>query len=113
MTMKQMESVLGRYFRSKSAKLEFFGKKGMWTVKAIWNLEGFFGSRDQVVAGTSGKTRKESLRMAISVLRWTGKTREESLRNMAASVLRWNGKGSLEELELEMDTFGIGVEGRK
>lgn len=96
MTMKQMESVLGRYFRSKSAELKIFGKKGVWTAKAICPaLEGISGSRDQVVAGAFGKTRKESL------------------RNMAASVLRWNGKESLEELELEMDTFGIGVEGRK
>ena len=91
-----MESVLGRYFRSKSAVLRVSGKKGMWTTKAIYPaLKGISGSRDQVVAGAFGKTRKESL------------------RNMAASVLRWKGKGSLEELELEMDTFGIGVEGRK
>lgn len=96
MTTKHMESVLGRYFRSRSAVFEVSGKKGLWTAKVIHpGFKGISGSRNRVVAYAFGKTRKESL------------------RNMAVSVLRCNGKGSLEELELEMDAFGIGVEGRK
>ena len=96
MTMKHTESVLGRYFRSKAAILEVSGTKGMWTAKVMYpELGGISGSRDQIVASAFGKTRKESL------------------RNMAVSVLIWTGKESLEELELEMDSLGIGLEGRK
>ena len=100
MTMKHMESVLGRYLRSKfplrtrSAVLEVSGTKGMWTAKVVCSQREF-PDRNVVISSAFGKTRKESL------------------RNMAASVLMWTGKESLEELELEMDSLGIGLEGRK
>jgi hypothetical protein len=97
MTMKHMESVLGRYLRSKfplqtrSVVLDVSGKKGMWTTRVVCSLEEF-PDRNVVVSSAFGKTRKESL------------------RNMAAPILIWNGKESLEELELEMDSLGIGLE---